>query len=83
MDEIVVALLERIGDDIVPSDLHVRGSDRLEDQVELILEIEANGGGSAIYHGMHEDDLETFLRHPSTMVASIPRSERPTGRTLE
>lgn len=48
----------------------VRGSDSLEDQVELILDIEARGGASAVYHGMNEEDLTTFLRHPSTMIAS-------------
>lgn len=47
-----------------------RGSDSVEQQVELILEIEAKGGGSAVYHGMNETDLEVFLRHPLTMVAS-------------
>ncbi len=47
-----------------------RGSDSVEQQVELILEIEAKGGGSAVYHGMNETDLEVFLRHPLTMIAS-------------
>ncbi len=48
----------------------VRGSDSLEDQIELILDIEARGGGSGIYHSMNEEDLTTFLKHPSTMIAS-------------
>lgn len=47
-----------------------RGSDSLEDQVELIFDIERQGGGSAIYHGMSEPDVQAFLRHPLTMVAS-------------
>lgn len=47
-----------------------RGSDTLEDQVELILEIEAQGGASAIFHGMNEEDLQVFLKHPLTMIAS-------------
>jgi len=46
------------------------GSDRLEDQIELILEIEARGGGSAIFHGMNEEDLRIFMAHPLTMIAS-------------
>ncbi|MDZ4287431.1 MAG: amidohydrolase family protein, partial [Prosthecobacter sp.] len=46
------------------------GSDTLDNQIELILDIERHGGGSAIYHGMNEDDLQTFLRHPLTMIAS-------------
>lgn len=48
----------------------VRGSDSIEDQVELIFDIERRGGGSAIYHGMNESDVQTFLRHPLTMIAS-------------
>jgi N-acyl-D-amino-acid deacylase len=48
----------------------VRGSDSLEDQVELILDIETRSGASAVYHGMHEDDLTRFMKHPLTMVAS-------------
>lgn len=47
-----------------------RGSDTVEEQVELILEIEAKGGGSAVYHGMNEEDLKVFMKHPLTMVAS-------------
>ena len=47
----------------------VRGSDSLDDQVEMILEIEKNGGASGVFHGMSEDDLKTFMRHPNTMVA--------------
>ena len=48
----------------------VRGSDSLEDQVELILDIETRSGASAVYHGMNEDDLTRFMKHPLTMVAS-------------
>lgn len=48
----------------------VRGSDSLSDQIELILDFEARGGGSAIYHGMNEPDLRAFMRHPLTMIAS-------------
>lgn len=48
----------------------VRGNDTLEDQIELILDIEARGGASAIYHGMHENDLQAFMRNSFTMTAS-------------
>jgi N-acyl-D-amino-acid deacylase len=48
----------------------VRGSDSLEDQIELILDIERRGGGSGIYHSMNEEDLTVFLKHPLTMIAS-------------
>jgi N-acyl-D-amino-acid deacylase len=47
-----------------------RGADSLDDQIELILEIQANGGASGVFHGISEDDLQQFLRHPNTMFAS-------------
>lgn len=47
-----------------------RGGKSLEDQIELILEIQANGGASGIFHGIAEDDLQQFLQHPNTMFAS-------------
>jgi N-acyl-D-amino-acid deacylase len=46
-----------------------RGADSLEDQIETVLEIQANGGASGVFHGMSEDDLQTFMRHPNTMIA--------------
>jgi N-acyl-D-amino-acid deacylase len=45
------------------------GSDSVDSQVEMILEIEKNGGASGVFHGMNEEDLRTFLRHPNTMIA--------------
>ncbi len=47
-----------------------RGSDSLEDQIELILDIERRGGGTAVYHSIREEDLLVFLKHPLTMFAS-------------
>ncbi len=47
-----------------------RGSEAVEEQVELILQIEAEGGGSAVYHSMNEEDLQAFMKHPLTMTAS-------------
>ncbi|MCX6997075.1 MAG: amidohydrolase family protein, partial [Kiritimatiellaeota bacterium] len=38
-----------------------RGSDSLADQVELVLEIQKQGGASGVFHGMSEDDLKTFI----------------------
>ena len=46
------------------------GQGTLDHQIELIIEIEINGGASAVFHGMHEDDARAFLRHPYTMYAS-------------
>lgn len=48
----------------------IRGSDTLDDQIETILEIERRGGAGAVYHGMNEEDLVFFLKHPATMIAS-------------
>jgi N-acyl-D-amino-acid deacylase len=47
-----------------------RGSDSLDDQIELILDIHLNGSGSGVFHGMSEPDLREFLSHPNTMIAS-------------
>lgn len=47
-----------------------RGSDTLDDQIELIFEIEASGGASGVFHGINEQDLQVFLKHPNTMFAS-------------
>jgi N-acyl-D-amino-acid deacylase len=64
----------------------VRGADSIDDQVELILDIERRGGGSGIFHGMSEADLQTFLRHPLTMIASdggprVPGDDVPHPRS--
>lgn len=48
----------------------LRGSDSLDDQIELILEIQSHGGASGVFHGMSEDDLRVFLQHPNTLIAS-------------
>lgn len=47
-----------------------RGSESLDDQIELIFEIELNGGASGVFHGIDEGDIQTFLQHPLTMFAS-------------
>ncbi|MDB6058513.1 MAG: N-acyl-D-aspartate/D-glutamate deacylase [Verrucomicrobiales bacterium] len=46
------------------------GSDSLDNQIELILDVEKRGGASAVFHGMDEQDLQTFLRHTNTMIAA-------------
>lgn len=63
-----------------------RGSDSIEDQVELILDLESQGGASGVYHNMDEPDLQSFLRHPLTMFASdggptIPSEDMPHPRS--
>src|SRR5207237_4439832 len=46
-----------------------RGSDSPDAQVEMILDIEKHGGASGVFHGMSEEDLQTFMRHTNTMIA--------------
>lgn len=48
----------------------LRGSDKLEDQLETILDIEARGGADGVFHGISESDIKVFLAHPLTMIAS-------------
>jgi len=47
-----------------------RGAATLDDQIEVILEIQRNGGASAVFHGMNESDLQSFLRNTNTLIAS-------------
>jgi N-acyl-D-amino-acid deacylase len=56
--------------------LKKRGSDSLTDQMNLVLEIQIHGGATAIFHGINEEDLRIFFKHPLTMFASDggPRS---------
>jgi len=48
----------------------LHGSDSLDAQIEVILDFEKNGGAQGVFHGMNEEDLQKFMRHPNTMVAS-------------
>ena len=68
-----------IGKNIAEAAMMTRGSDALEDQMETILDIHRRGSGSGVFHGMNEADLQNFLRHPLTMIASDggPRSGKP------
>lgn len=47
-----------------------RGNTSLDAQIDLLLEITANGGASGVFHSMNEDDLRNYLRHPNTMIAA-------------
>ncbi len=47
-----------------------KGSDSLDAQIDLILEINANGGASGVFHSMDEADLIAYLRHPNTLIAA-------------
>ena len=57
------------GLNIVEAAKKLRGSDSPDDQIETIFEIEKNGGGQGVFHGMNEEDLQKFMRHPNTMIA--------------
>ena len=39
----------------------------------LVIEAQLNGGGSAIYHAMSEEDVERIMKYPFTMIASDGR----------
>lgn len=58
------------GLNIVEAARKARGSDSIGDQVDLILEIQKNGGATGVFHGIDENDLRQFLQHPNTMIAS-------------
>lgn len=45
-------------------------STSFEDAAETALEIVANGGASAIFHAISEDDVARIMRDPLTMIAS-------------
>lgn len=54
---------------IVAAAKKLRGGDSLADQIQTILELEQNGGGGGVFHGMNEADLKVFMQHPNTMFA--------------
>jgi len=58
------------GKNIVEAAKLKRGSDSLDDQIELILEIHRNGGATGVFFGIDEKDLRLFMQHPNTMFAS-------------
>ena len=58
------------GLNLVEAARKARGSDSLDDQIELVLDIQLHNGASGIFHGIDEEDLQQFLRHPNTMFAS-------------
>lgn len=58
------------GMNIVEAAKKLRGSDSLDDQIEVILEIERRGGAQGVFHGIAENDLQVFMKHPMTMIAS-------------
>jgi N-acyl-D-amino-acid deacylase len=57
------------GLNIVEAARKTRGTDTLDDQIEMILDLEKNGSASGVFHGMNEADLQKFMQHPNTMIA--------------
>jgi N-acyl-D-amino-acid deacylase len=58
------------GLNIVEATQKLKGSATLDQQIDLIIEIETKGGAQGVFHSMSEEDLQKFLRHPNTMIAS-------------
>ncbi len=58
------------GLNIVQAAKQKRGSTSLASQIEMIADIQKNGGASGVFHGISESDLRGFLAHPNTMIAS-------------
>jgi N-acyl-D-amino-acid deacylase len=49
----------------------------METGAELVVEAVRRGGLSAIYHALHEDDVERIMQHPRTAIASDGRLVEP------
>ena len=49
----------------------------METGAELVVEAVRRGGVSAIYHALHEDDVERIMVHPMTAIASDGRLVEP------
>lgn len=47
-----------------------QGGRSVDQQIAMIFEIYINGSGSGVFHGINEDDLRLFMRHPNTAIAS-------------
>lgn len=58
------------GLDLVAATKKKRLSESLDEQLEMIFEIQTNGGASAVFRSISEEDLRVFLQHPNTMFAS-------------
>lgn len=46
------------------------GKDDLDAQIQLILDLHGAGSAGAVFHGIGEEDLQVFLKHPNTMIGS-------------
>lgn len=48
----------------------VRGKDKLNDQIDQMLDMYNEGGASMVYQQMDEPDVQNIMRQPFTMIAS-------------
>jgi dihydroorotase/N-acyl-D-amino-acid deacylase len=48
-----------------------------ETGAQLVIDVIRRGGARAIYHVLHEEDVERIMRHPWTAIASDGRLVRP------
>ena len=58
------------GMNIVQAAKKAHKDDSVDAQIEMIFQIQTNGGASAVFHSMSEDDIRLFMQHPNTMFAS-------------
>jgi N-acyl-D-amino-acid deacylase len=58
------------GSTIVQATRERRGTEKLDAQIDLILELEGNGGASIILYEMDEGDMVPLIRLPQTMFIS-------------
>jgi N-acyl-D-amino-acid deacylase len=58
------------GKNIAEITKQVRGKKKVDDQIEQILEMYDKGGASMVYKSMNEEDVQTIMREPFTMIAS-------------
>lgn len=58
------------GKNIVEITKMARGKDKVNDQIEQIIEMYEKGGAGMVYRVMSEDDVQNIMREPFTMIAS-------------
>jgi N-acyl-D-amino-acid deacylase len=58
------------GKNIVEIAKMARGKDKVEDQIDQILDMYEKGGAGMVYRVMSEDDVQNIMREPFTMIAS-------------
>jgi N-acyl-D-amino-acid deacylase len=58
------------GKNIADITKEVRGKNKVDDQIDQILEMYDKGGASMVYRTMSEGDVQNIMREPFTMIAS-------------